>query len=103
MDNETILFRALVVTAKTPLSLREEPSTDSLLLEKMPKGAVVEVLEKTNLEWWRIRYKGEIGYAAEEYLSRIEESSTVTISRATAPALYDALGTALEKTGDSID
>lgn len=102
--NEDTLFRALVVTASGALNMREEPRTGAMVIEKIPKGAEVEVLEKTNAEWWRVRYKGETGYAAEEYLSRIEDSSTVTISRSAAQALYDALGAALTAAGgESID
>lgn len=100
---ENALFRALVVTASGALNMREAPSTGAMVVEKIPKGAEVEVLEKTDEEWWRVRYKGETGYAAEEYLSRIEESSTITISRSTAQALYDALGEALTAAGGSID
>lgn len=99
MNEDTVLFRALVVTSRTALNLREEPSVTSMEIEKIPKGATVEVLEKTNAEWWRVRYKGEVGYAAEEYLSRIEDSSTITISRSVAKALYDALGEALGAAG----
>jgi hypothetical protein len=72
MTYET-LFKAKVDTVSGPLNLRELPAKNAMLLEKMPKGEIVEVVEKTNLEWWKVRYKGEIGYAAEEYLSRIIE------------------------------
>ncbi|MBQ7887195.1 MAG: SH3 domain-containing protein [Clostridia bacterium] len=99
---ENVLFRALVVTASGALNMREEPDKGAMVVEKLPKGAEVEVLEKTNLEWWRVRYKGEVGYAAEEYLSKVEESSTVTITRSAAQALYDALGAALG-VQDSVD
>lgn len=70
MTYET-LFKAKVDTASGPLNLRELPAKNAMLIEKMPKGEIVEVVEKTNLEWWKVRYKGEIGYAAEEYLSRV--------------------------------
>ena len=100
---ENVLFRALVVTASGVLNMREEPDVSAMVVEKLPRGAEVEVLEKTNDEWWRVRYKGETGYAAEEYLSRVEESSTVTIARSAAVALYNALGEALAASGESID
>ncbi len=71
--NEGILFKAVVDTVSGPLNMRELPAKNAMIVEKIPKGEVVEVIEKTDLEWWRVRYKGETGYAAEEYLSRIVE------------------------------
>ena len=80
MNDETVfyaddepIFYAEVDTVSGPLNLRELPAKNAMVIEKMPKGEIVEVLEKTSLEWWRVRYKGETGYAAEEYLSRVME------------------------------
>ena len=72
--NEETLFKASVITKNRDsyLSLREEPDTGAALIEKMPFGAVVEVVEKTD-KWWRVRYKGETGWASEEYLSRVPD------------------------------
>lgn len=75
MVKET-LFKAVVDTAKGPLNMRELPAGNAMVIEKIPKGETVEVLEKTNMEWWEVRYKGEVGYCSEEYLSRIVEPET---------------------------
>lgn len=71
--NEEILFKAVIDTVSGPLNLRELPAQNAIILEKMPKGEIVDVLEKTDLEWWKVRYRGEIGYAAEEYMSRVQD------------------------------
>ena len=71
--NEDYLFKAKVDTVSGPLNMRELPAKNAMIVELIPKGEIVEVIEKTNLEWWRVRYKGETGYCAEEYLSRIPD------------------------------
>lgn len=103
MVQETALFKALVATQRTELNMREEPSTGALLIEKIPKGETVEVLELTNDDWWRVRYKGETGYAAKQYLNRVEDDERITISKSVAQALYDVLGVALGISNDSVD
>ena len=103
MVQETALFKALVATQRTELNMREEPSTGALLIEKIPKGETVEVLELTNDDWWRVRYKGATGYAAKQYLNRVEDDERITISKSVAQALYDVLGVALGISNDSVD
>ena len=34
----------------------------------MPKGSVVEFLEKGNDQWYKVKYNGQVGYASTEYL-----------------------------------
>lgn len=70
---ENVLFKAAVdVGEGSTLNLREEPRLGAMVIEAMPRGAVVEVLEKAG-GWWRVRYKGETGWASEEYLSRVPD------------------------------
>lgn len=95
--SDTVLFKAeVMVQAGSYLSLREDQSTKAMLIEKMPKGAIVEVLETTE-EWWRVRFKGETGWAAEEYLSRVPDS----VSAADFPGLtiIDGAGRKFYPTG----
>ncbi|MBE6903131.1 MAG: hypothetical protein E7480_00790 [Ruminococcaceae bacterium] len=35
---------------------------------KMPKGSRVELIEKTNTKWYKVKYSGIIGYASAKYL-----------------------------------
>lgn len=77
--SEEILFKAKVDTVSGPLNLRELPAKNAMIIEKMPKGEIVEVMEKTDIEWWKVRYKGEIGYAAEEYLSRVMDEPEIPV------------------------
>ena len=79
---DDILFNAKVDTVSGPLNLRELPEKNAMIIEKMPKGEIVEVIEKTDLEWWRVRYKGETGYAAEEYLSRVMDEPEILVQGA---------------------
>ena len=77
--NDEILFRAKVDTVSGPLNLRELPARNAMVMEKIPKGELVEVLEKTNIEWWKVRYKGETGYCSEEYLSRVMDEPVIPV------------------------
>ena len=70
---DTILFKANVdVDDKSWLNMREEPNVKSMEVERLPRGAIVEVLETTE-DWWKVRYKGETGWASSSYLSRVPD------------------------------
>lgn len=94
---ETVLFKAeVLVQAKSYLSLREEPKRGALLMEQMPRGAIVEVLE-TGDGWWRVRYKGETGWASSEYMSRVPDQ--VSVSEFPGLTIVDGAGRRFYPTG----
>lgn len=95
--SDTVLFKAEVrVSQNSWLNLREEPDERSIELEHMPPGAIVEVLEKTEA-WWRVRFKGETGWAAEAYLSRVPDS--VSVSPFPGLTIVDGTGRRFYPTG----
>lgn len=99
---EDTLFKAVVDTVSGPLNLRELPAKNAMIIEKMPKGEIVEVIEKTDLEWWRVRYKGETGYASEEYMSRIvepEEGEALVAEAAVQIVITDEAGNTFRPVG----
>ena len=57
-----------VETAK----LRQQPSTDSIVLELASEGEDVEVLEKDG-EWYKVKYKNITGYIRQDLLEIKEE------------------------------
>jgi uncharacterized protein YgiM (DUF1202 family) len=50
------------------LNLRQQPSTDSPILAKIPFGAAVEVYQPFNSTWYSIGYNGFTGYVMSHYL-----------------------------------
>ena len=63
------LWRGWVVTDHGSLNLRRKASTSSELLDRIPMGAVVSVLEEKG-DWCYITYDGKRGYVQTRYLSR---------------------------------
>lgn len=69
----SILYRARVVTKEQPLSLRDAPESGRVI-GKMPIGAVVDVMSEG--DWPVVRYGNLTGYAALQYLERMEEKDS---------------------------
>lgn len=69
-----ILYYAEVVTKTGNLNLRSGPSTSDPKIGSIPKGAIVEVYKEYG-DWDYIGYDGKNGYAAAQYLKRIDDPS----------------------------
>ena len=88
--NDTVLFKANVdVDESSWLNMREEPSVKAMEVERLPRGAIVEVLETTE-DWWKVRYKGETGWASSSYLSRVPDA--VAVMNAPGLTIVDGAG-----------
>ena len=58
-----------VDTENSNLNIRQEPSTEGVILGKAAKGEVVTLVEQSSDEWWKIKTQdGEEGYAYSRYL-----------------------------------
>lgn len=58
-----------IITEKSNLNIRREPSTDGAIVGKAAKGEEVILVEQSSDEWWKIKTKdGEEGYAYARYL-----------------------------------
>lgn len=79
-----ILFQAVVNTASTGLNLRSAMDAKASRLGSIPRGSVVDVLDDSHDEWWRVRYSGMEGYACCNYLRRVdadaEEAESVEVA-----------------------
>ncbi|MBR6504938.1 MAG: SH3 domain-containing protein [Clostridia bacterium] len=64
-----------IVTASS-LKLRKEPSLEGEVLYGISKDAKVEILEKTDDKWYKVKYKGDTGYVSAEYIKTAEAVST---------------------------
>jgi hypothetical protein len=53
-------------------SLRQGPSHETTVLLRFTAGNQVELLEKTNSSWWKVRYQGKTGYVKAALLESIK-------------------------------
>ena len=62
--------KAKVVTESTNLNIRKGPGTDQPIVGKAAHGEMVDIVSRTNEQWWLVRsVDGEEGYAYAQYLS----------------------------------
>lgn len=57
-----------IVTGKQ-LALRVAMNTNNTPIDRLPTGMVVEIIEKVNNKWWKIKANGKTGYSMAEYLT----------------------------------
>lgn len=69
---QTILYRAMIVTDKDPLRVRDYPNTGEIL-GHVPKGRIVDVLNVDTAGWPFIRYNELEGYASGKYIRRVDD------------------------------
>lgn len=78
------------------LRLREGKSTDSIILDLISIGEEVKVLNDSDEEWVRIKYNGNKGYIAKDYLDvdyRLETAKPVEKEEVTEPVTTAAPNT----------
>lgn len=111
-NTDDVLYKAIVLTQKDPLRVRNFPETGEIV-GHVPRGAVVDVLDTSNV-WPRIRFNELQGYASPEYLQHTTASGTstpsapsgeqggdtVTIERARIIDFYKAARALLDKIGN---
>lgn len=76
------------------LNLRSGTSTSANKIVSIPNGAVVDVIEKTDNEWWKITYSGKTGYVMSKFLTSAG-SEMITLNRSVAQTFFEALKVAL--------
>lgn len=50
------------------VNFRAEASGDSEIIDILPDGAVVELIDKDNSEWWHVRHGDKEGYIYADFL-----------------------------------
>lgn len=71
-----VLYQAKVKSDSNKLNMRAEPNKNASRVLQIPPQAIVDVLEETNSEWWKIGYNNQVGYAMSDYLEKIESTAT---------------------------
>lgn len=69
-EEEVVMYTAIVATKSGPLNLRSAPTTNSSVIEEIPKGSIVGVIREMNADWSQIYYGEILGYVASKFLQR---------------------------------
>lgn len=56
-------------TSESGVNMRSEPSSNATLVTSIPAGSDIQVVEKTNSEWYKVRYDGKTGYVSAKHIS----------------------------------
>lgn len=70
---ETVSYKANVVTQSGPLNMRSLPTTASDRIMQIPRGEVVAIIQEDN-GWAYVRYNGSAGWVSASYLQRVDET-----------------------------
>ena len=61
-----------IMTKRTPLNIRDKPSSNSRIIGKVKKGAVVRLIEETS-NWYHIAYAtGKTGWVSRKYSKEVK-------------------------------
>lgn len=105
---DPVLYSAVVMSKNgKPVNLRKSESTNAKVVEQVPCGEIVDVLEETNATWAKISDHGVTGYMMREFLINESEapdfipdtdlgSNYFVISMSDALILRDAINTIQE-------
>lgn len=86
-----------IVTASS-LKLRKEPSLEGEVLYGISKDEKVEIIEKTDDKWYKVKYNGDVGYVSAEYIKTEETATTPTPVITDEPEEKDEIETVVEST-----
>lgn len=70
-----VLYQAKVKSTDTRLNMREDPDKNASRILQVPPQGIVDVIEETNAEWWKVAYNSKVGYCMNTYLEKIENSA----------------------------
>ena len=85
-----------IVTAPSgsTVNMRKRPSATAALVERVPIGAVVDVLEQCD-EWYRIRWDGKTGYMMKKFIILEQEPPVEKTYTVIIPGLSESEANAL--------
>ena len=98
---ETTLDTAIVVnTTSGSLNMRKGPSKNANILCKIPQGAIVSIIDKSDPAWYQVEYAGRIGWVMTDFLMDVKPepvqeemdiSTLVQLMRASIEGLSEEL------------
>ena len=62
-----------IIRTNSKVNFRLEPNLDGKRIDSVPKGELVNVIAKTENNWYLITYNGAIGYVCGDYVTSIKD------------------------------
>lgn len=93
-DEEPLYLATVRADNGYPVRMRTGPNENSMIIDKVPLGTVVEVYDVLD-GWSKIGYEGQVGYMMTKFLVPVGQDA-VAMSRADYESVKSALKTALD-------
>lgn len=74
------------VVIGSDVNMREGPGTNFRVVDCLPEGATVTVVDRSNGPWYRVEYNGTTGFMAAGFLEITEEESPLLAVQDSAPS-----------------
>lgn len=88
----TAAFAESATVTGSDVNMRYGPGTGYDVVECLPRGTEVTVIDRSNSSWYAISYNGQDGYMSSRYLSlEEEEAAEITESTTTADGFINAM------------
>ena len=81
----SVLYQAVVNTARDPLNVRDSPDANGRKIGYLPRGLTVDVLAEPCEGWLYVRADALTGYASSAYLARVTYASAGEASEGVRP------------------
>ncbi|WP_343346197.1 SH3 domain-containing protein [Terrisporobacter petrolearius] len=62
------------------VNFRKSASTSSSIIETIPKNTTIEIINKSNSKWYKVKYKGNTGYVSKDYVKLNGSNSNTSSS-----------------------
>lgn len=92
--NEVIAsYKDLAIVNTSLLNMRDKPDTSGAKIARLYKDSAVDILDRSNSEWFLVKSNGLEGYVASQYLTQSEEAknSALSLVKKRAKVLKDSL------------
>ena len=68
-QNQTqVIKRGRVSDINVPLNIREKATTSSSVIGKLQRGDLVDIIDDSNSEWYKIKTQNVVGYSSKQYI-----------------------------------
>ena len=76
------------VVTGNEVNVRNGPGTVYGISSSVSRDTTVEVLDRSNPDWYQISWEGKSGYVSSEFLSLTEDSFSAEVTTARAKMIY---------------
>ena len=67
-----------IYRATSDIKFRKSPSANSHAFGVIKEGSEIQIIDKSNSEWFKADYNGKIGFVSSKYLTLIQAKPTLS-------------------------